>query len=165
MACPFFVPTERADDLAFPHPARLPMGTAWRGTCSAPGHEREVLGHQELQVCNLGYAKSCSRLPEKRTCDAVRFGVVKESAINILVQVVFEARHRPAGLDSLEYDLTSNTWNRSHIDARVQEQAQCFLQAYLERRVLRSHCGGAHCQEKTFTTEATENPEDTTEPQ
>src|SRR5215468_913390 len=134
MACPFFVPTERADDLAFPHPARLPMGTAWRGTCSAPGHEREVLGHQELEGCNLGYAKSCSRLPEKRTCDAVRFGVVKESAISMSVQVVFEARYLPAGRDFLEYDLVSNTWSRSHSDVRVQRQAECFLRGYLERQ-------------------------------
>jgi len=159
MACPFFVPTERADDLALPHLARLPLGTAWRGVCGVPEHKHDVLENHDLESCNLGYALSCSRLPEKRTCDAVRFGVVKESAINILVQVVFEAQHRPAGLDSLEYDLTSNTWNRPHIDARVQTQAQCFLQAHLERRVLRSHCGGAHNQEKTFTTGDTESTE------
>ena len=134
MACPFFVPIERADDLALPHPARLPLGTAWRGACGVPEHEHEVLGDQELEGCNLGYAKSCPRLPEKRTCDAVRFGVVKESAINISVQVVFETQHRPAGRDFLEYDLVSNTWSSPHPDLRVQRQVECFLRAYLGRK-------------------------------
>jgi hypothetical protein len=134
LACPFFVPTERADDLALPHPARLPLGTAWRGSCAAPGYEHAVPGNQELESCNLGYAKSCPRLPEKRTCDAVRFGVVKESAIGVAVQVVFETQHRPHGLDFLEYDLVSNSWSSPHSDLRVQRQADCFLRAYLARK-------------------------------
>src|SRR5579884_158269 len=25
LSCPFFLPTERADDIAFPHPVRLPL--------------------------------------------------------------------------------------------------------------------------------------------
>lgn len=159
MACPFFVPTERADDLALPHPARLPLGAAWQGTCAAPGHEREVVGRHELEACNLGYAKSCSRFPENSSCDAVRFGVVKESALAISMQVVFEAQHRPAGRDLLEFDALSKAWSQPHSDARVQAQAECFLQAYLDRR---NH-GFSGRQEKAFTTEATESTKESTE--
>src|SRR5260370_11003100 len=59
LACPFFIPTERADDLALPHPARLPLGAAWRGTCAAAGredrseeHTSELQSHLNL-VCRL----------------------------------------------------------------------------------------------------------------
>lgn len=134
MACPFFVPTEKADDLAFPHPARLPLGAAWRGTCAAPGHENEILGNQEIECCNLGYAKSCPRLPEKRAADAVRYGIAKESAINVLVQIVFEERHRPAGLHVADYDVMSKTWSPPHSDLRTKRQAECFVETYLERK-------------------------------
>jgi len=158
LACPFFVPTERADDLALPHPARLPLGAAWRGRCAAPGHEQAIPDNKELEGCNLGYAKSCPRLPEKRTCDAVRFGVVKESGTLISLQVVFESQYRPAGHEFLEYDSRTGgppvrlprfaaslragpvpgglekDWSSAHSESSVQKQAECFLQTYLERR-------------------------------
>src|SRR6478735_4521296 len=75
LACPFFMPSERASDIAFSHPARLPLGSSWRGSCLAPSHEQETLSAIELESCNLGYAKSCPRLPQERVCDAVRFAV------------------------------------------------------------------------------------------
>ena len=144
LACPFFVPTERADDLALPHPARLPLGAAWRGLCAAAGHEREVPDNRELEGCNLGYATSCSRLPEDRKCDAVRLGVVKESGILISLQLVYESRYRPAGHESLEYDKRTGgppvprglgkDRSSSHLDPTIQRQAECFLQTYLGRR-------------------------------
>jgi hypothetical protein len=144
LACPFFVPTERADDLALPHPARLPLGAAWRGSCSAPGHERAVPDNQELEGCNLGYATTCSRLPEDRKCDAVRLGVVKESGTLISLQLVFESRYRPAGHESLDYDTGTGgppvphglgkDRVSAHLEPSVQRQAECFLQTYLERR-------------------------------
>ena len=144
MACPFFVPTERADDLALPHPARLPLGAAWRGSCAAPGHEHAILNNNELEGCNLGYAKSCSRLPEHRKCDAVRLGVVKESRTLISLQLIFESGYRPAGQELLEYDRGTGQppiphrlgMDRSspYPEPSVQRQAECFLQTYLERR-------------------------------
>ena len=159
MACPFFVPIERADDLALPHPARLPLGAAWRGSCAAPGHEQAIPDNEEFEGCNLGYAKSCPRLPKKRNCDAVRFGVVKESGSLISLQVVFESQYRPAGDEFLEYDSKTggppirlprfagslsagpvagglgSDWSSAHSESSVQKQAECFLQTYLERRI------------------------------
>ena len=134
MACPFFIPTERADDLALPHPARLPLGAAWRGTCASLGHESEVLNNQELESCNLGYAKSCPRLPTERACDAVRFALARESRESISLHFVLESDHLPAGSGLLEYDRRLNSWTASHPDPRTQRLAQVFLQSYLERR-------------------------------
>jgi hypothetical protein len=136
LACPFFVPTERADDLALPHPARLPLGAAWRGACSAPGHERAVPDNQELEACNLGYAKACPRLPVERNCDAVRFAVTNDSGGRISVQFVFEAEYRPTGHGVLEYDAVLKDWVLPHAEVRIQRLAECFLQVYLERRVV-----------------------------
>lgn len=134
MACPFFIPTERADDVAFPHPSRLPLGSSWRGTCSVSGHEDATLSTLELESCNLGYASSCVRIPRQRLCDAVRFGVVEDSGQAIKVLFALETEHRPSGNGILQYDLNSGIWTTSHPDDRIQKKAECFLQAYLERR-------------------------------
>jgi hypothetical protein len=133
LACPFFSPTERADDVAFPHPARLPLGSSWRGTCSAPGQEQASIGIKELESCNLGYAKSCPRLPKDRVCDAVRFVVTNDSESDITLQFVMEAAYRPAGHGFLKFDRRSRNWTSPHPDLLIQKKAECFLQSYLGR--------------------------------
>jgi hypothetical protein len=130
------MPTRRADDLALPHPARLPLGAAWRGTCAAAGHEEATLTDRELESCNLGYAKSCPRLPKERTCDAVRFAVASDSGETILLHFVFELDHLPAGHGVLEYDRLRKSWTAPHSEPRTQKQAESFLQSYLERQAL-----------------------------
>jgi len=134
VACPFFVPTDRADDIAFPHPARLPLGASWRGHCSAPGHEQSSLGNNDLESCNLGYAKSCPRLPKERSCDAVRFSVANDSREAISVQFVLENAYLPAAHGFLQYDGTVRGWTSPHSDPRIQKLAECFMHSYLDRR-------------------------------
>jgi hypothetical protein len=134
LACPFFAPTHRADDLALPHPARLPLGAAWRGTCSAAGHEETTITDRELESCNMGYAKSCPRLPKERTCDAVRFAVAKESSETISLHFVLESDHLPAGHGLLEYDRLLKAWIAPHPEPRTQKLAESFMRSYLERR-------------------------------
>ena len=134
MACPFFIPTHRVDDLSLPHPARLPLGAAWRGTCAAAGHEAAILNNQELESCNLGYAKSCPRLPKERPCDAVRFAVANDSSGSISLHFAFELDHLPAGNGLLEYDRKLKSWIAPHPEPRTQKLAESFLQSYLERR-------------------------------
>ncbi len=134
MSCPYFVPTDRADDIAFPHPARLPLGASWRGLCSAPGHEHTRPNNEEIQCCNLGYAKSCPRLPKQRACDAVRFAVANDSGERISLQFVFEAEYLPAGHGLLEYDQLLSNWVSTHPEPRIQKLAECFMQSYLDRR-------------------------------
>lgn len=135
MACPFFMPTERADDIAFPHPARLPLGASWHGTCGAPSHEQATLSSVELESCNLGYAKSCPRLPNERDCDAVRFAVMNESQDFISLQFVLEKAYLPTSHGMLAYDRQSKCWSASHPDLSVQKKAECFLQSYLDRKL------------------------------
>ena len=133
MACPFFSPTNRADDIALPHPARLPLGAAWRGTCTVQGHETSELGAAELECCNLGYAHACPRLPKERHADAVRFVVSKQSPDRIVVQYVLETNHLPVGHGSLEYDCAQNGWKTQYPEPRIQALADCYLRSYLER--------------------------------
>jgi len=134
LSCPFFMPTERADDIAFQHPARLPLGSSWRGSCLAPTHEKAMLSSIELESCNLGYAKSCPRLPKERNCDAVRFAVVNESQDSISLQFVLEKAYLPTSHGLLGYDRHSKCWTVSHSDRSIQKKAECFLQSYLDRK-------------------------------
>ena len=79
MACPFFMPTSKLEDGGWLHPSRLPLGGGWTGHCSAPGHEGAEPTNQELrELCNLGYAASCPRLPKERAYDAVRFSIARD---------------------------------------------------------------------------------------
>jgi len=133
MACPFFSPIARADDIALPHPARLPLGAAWRGNCAAPGCELVQLGAAQLESCNLGYAHACPRLPAQRAADAVRFAVSRHSADRLQLQFVLEAKHLPVEHGNLEYDRILSCWTAGHSDPGIQKLAECFLQVYLER--------------------------------
>jgi len=133
LSCPFFSPTERAHDIAFPHPARLPLGAAWRGSCLSPGHELHVLNNQGLESCNLGYALSCSRLPKERSCDSVRFAITRHSKQAVSVQFVLEANHLPLYNGLLEYDRVLGVWLTPHPEQRIQKLADCFLQSALGR--------------------------------
>jgi hypothetical protein len=141
LTCPFFSPTDRVYDIAFPHPARLPLGASWRGMCDAPGQSHAALSNLELESCNLGYAKSCPRLPQQRACDAVRFAVSKESAERVSLHFVFETDHQPSGYGLLEYDRALRTWTVPHPEPRTQKLAECFLQSYLERQSSISNLG------------------------
>ncbi len=136
MACPFFMPTGKLDDGGWLHPSRLPLGSGWRGQCTAPGHEGAEPTTEELREgCNLGYAATCWRLPKERTCDAVRFSVARDCGAQLLLWFVCESAHQPAGHGTLEYDLVLGRWNSSHPDPRIQKMAACYLQSYLLRRV------------------------------
>jgi hypothetical protein len=134
LSCPFFSPSERAENIALPHPARLPLGAAWRGACTSPGSELIQLGEVELESCNMGYAHACPRLPQVRTADAVRFGVSKESPDRLLIYFVLEAKHLPVEHGRLEYDRVISAWSVPHSDSRIQKLAHCFLQSYLRRK-------------------------------
>ncbi len=86
------------------------------------------------ELCNLGYAASCPRLPRERACDAVRFSVAGDRGSQLILKFVFEAGHRPAGYGTLEYDLSVGQWVSSQPDPRIQKMAECYLESYLLRR-------------------------------
>jgi hypothetical protein len=135
LACPFFMPTQKLGG-AWLHPSRLPLGSGWDGQCSAPGHEGAQPSKQELhEFCNLGYATKCSRLPDERECDAVRFSVARDHGSRLLLWFVCETGHRPTLYGTLEYDVERNQWMSVHSDSRVQKMLECYVQSYLLRRI------------------------------
>lgn len=134
MACPFFMPEQRFYG-DWPFPQRLSLGAGWSGQCTAPGHDGAHPSDEELKSgCNLGYAKSCSRLPQERPADAVRFALGEERDGVLRVLFITERAYLPASHGGLLYEKRSATWLRKHEDACVQRMAECYVQAQLERR-------------------------------
>src|SRR5580693_7569524 len=114
------MPMSKLDDGGWLHPSRLPLGGGWSGHCCAPGHEgAEPSGHDLREFCNLGYAAACSRLPEQRSCDAVRFSVAQDRGAQLLLWFVCETAHLPAEHGKLEYDAAGGRWSSSHPDPRI----------------------------------------------
>ena len=135
MACPFFVPTEKFEGGAWLHPSRLPLGSGWRGHCSAPGHDGVVPTETELtDGCNMGYAR-CARLPQNREYDAVRFSVARDRGSFIALWFVCEAAHHPIAHGILEYSLAESRWISPHPNPGIQKLADCYLQSYFLRRI------------------------------
>jgi hypothetical protein len=129
------LPLQKSDG-AWLHPSRLPLGGGWNGQCSAPGHEGHQPSHDDLrEFCNLGYAAKCSRLPAERDFDAVRFSVARDHGSRLLLWFVCETGHCPAKHGTLEYDVNRSQWMSSHPDTRIQKMLECYVQAYLQRRI------------------------------
>jgi hypothetical protein len=164
MACPFFMPVEKLENGAWPHPARLPLGAGWSGRCTAPGHEGEIPAQHGLeQFCNLGYAAGCERLPPDRAWDAVRFavtggaqaksaqggpsndgksndhdGTLRLSNRIVQLRYVCERDHQPVEDGKLEFDAGRAQWLQRHSDGRVQKMAECFMESHLAKRKLQA---------------------------
>jgi hypothetical protein len=149
LACPFFMPLEKLEGGAWPHPARLPLGAGWRGHCTAPGHEGETPSQDVLEsFCNLGYASGCAWVPCKRAWDAVRFAVcapqngngrMNQSAdgntlCSIRLRYACERDHWPVSDGELEFDVAHGSWLKRHDDPRLQRMAECFLDMYLKKK-------------------------------
>lgn len=129
------MPTRRLEGGTWLHPSRLPLGGGWQGHCCAPGHDGETPSEEELtHFCNLGYAAACARLPQTRSCDAVRFSVARERGALLSLWYVCEAGHVPAEHGTLEYDTALGLWTSMHANPRIQKMAECYLESYLLRR-------------------------------
>jgi hypothetical protein len=134
VACPYFFPTEKSANIYWAFPRRLPLGAGYCGTCTA-GSRQVTPGEDELrEFCNLGYARQCSRIPADRHSDAVRFSIAKDGGDRILLHYCCERDHAPIQHGQLQYDCTSQAWPVSHPDLRIQRQAECYVEMYLERR-------------------------------
>lgn len=135
MPCPYFIPTERFVDAGWAHPKRLPLGAGFRGLCGAPGHDGAVPSDEELkQGCNLGYARSCSRLPKERVSDAVRFSVLRDRDGQVSICYIAELNYLPQEQGTLHYAVEQKSWSDSSAGANVKTLAQAFLESYLSRR-------------------------------
>src|SRR5689334_4151271 len=130
------MPTQKAEQLAWLHPSRLPLGGGWSGHCCAPGHVGVVPADEELRdYCNLGYASACSRLPHDRAVDAIRFSIAHDYDSQLSLWFVCEAGHRPASHGKLKYDVARAQWTAPHPDTRIQKMAECYVESYLLRRM------------------------------
>lgn len=134
MPCPYFLPTERADDLGWPHRYRLPLGDGWKGKCCASSEAKPASDAELTNGCNLGYARECGRLPQAREADAVRFSVTRDRDGAIHLFWLTERDHLPVKRGELVYQVAEGTWTASAPSPVLQAQAEAFLAGYLARR-------------------------------
>lgn len=125
-------------------PGRLPLGAGFSGTCCAGAQATEVVPDDNTlrDFCNLGHARGCSRLPEHRRADSVRFAVAQDAGERIVLNYVYDLDHLPVAHGQLEYDCARRRWTSTVTDACLERQAECYLAVYLERRP-RPSGGGA----------------------
>lgn len=134
MACPYFHPTIRHDAELWPFRRRLPLGDGFRGHCTSPGHEGTEPDELTLgQCCNLGYAH-CPRLPQKREADAVHFSVASDRDGIVSLHWVLVKNHAAAAFGRLHFERAASRWREPHPNPTVQRMAQCYLEAYMNRR-------------------------------
>src|SRR5690242_4808777 len=130
MACPFFFPTQRTLEIQWNFPGRLPLGAGFCGTCRA-GDAEVVPSDRELRdLCNLGYAGQCARMPAERGADCVRFAVAQDHGTRILLHFVLERDHAPGEWGTLEYDAAGQVWTTAIGRAVLQRQAECYVNGY-----------------------------------
>ncbi len=135
MACPYFFPQQRRDDLVWPHPARLPLGAGFGGTCSAPGFAGTAPSDDELRDgCNLGYAKQCRRLPREREADCARYAVSLDGDQRVVVTWILERDHAPGEHGHAEYDCAARQLTVAPDNARIRRQLECYLGEFLRRK-------------------------------
>jgi hypothetical protein len=135
VACPFFAPSRRLENIGWAVPPRYPLGDLFSGTCHA-STSNLTEGHQD-ECCNFGYARGlCNRFPGGDAADAVRFSVTEDSAAKLVVVYVVEKDHAPAEFGTLEYSIADARLNGPPISNVLVQQAQAFLESYLSRRAL-----------------------------
>jgi hypothetical protein len=135
MACPYFLPTEEFTAWSWHARPRLPLGDAWKGVCTAPGHDGEAPPDAAIKEwCSFGYAKHCPWLPAKRSADKISFSIARDKDDGILIYYVLEIDHTPGEHGTLLYDQQLQRWVKGHADPRLQKQAECYLDSYLHRK-------------------------------
>jgi hypothetical protein len=134
VACPYFYPTEKSSTIAWPFPARLPLGAGFAGICRAEAQEVNPTENELRDFCNIGYARGCPRMPKSCSSDGVRFAVARDDGPRIILHYASERQHEPLEVGRLEYDCGSKSWLTHLRDPCLQRQAEIYLAVYLERR-------------------------------
>ncbi len=141
MACPFFLPEQRLS-ADWPFPQRLPLGAGWSGVCTAASNAPAQPSQEELRTgCNLGYARTCARIPKERAADAVRFAISGECDGLVRILYAYERDYLPAGHGELVYDVASRRWQTAHSSACLLRMAECYIQVRIEKRVAHMESG------------------------
>ena len=131
---PFFFPTQRASEIQWNFPARLPLGGGFCGTCKATSQEFAPSDAELRDFCNLGYAGQCANLPADRRADCVRFSIAQDQGTRILLHFVLERDHVPMEWGTLEFDVAALRWSSSGANGLLRRQAESYLSVYLERK-------------------------------
>jgi hypothetical protein len=136
VACPYFFPKEKCLTVAWAFPSRLPLGAGFCGTCRAGGAAAETTPDDVTlrDLCNLGHARGCSRLPLGRRADSLRFAVAADKGESVVLNYVYDLDHLPVAHGQLEYDCVRQCWLSTVTDACLERQAECYVAMYLERR-------------------------------
>jgi hypothetical protein len=134
VACPFFMPDQRLEG-DWPFPQRLPLGAGWAGTCTAASDSNVRPSEHELKTgCNLGYAKGCTRLPQDRHADAVRFAKGDEHDGLIHIRFSYERDYLPAGHGELIFETATRRLQATDANPCLMRMAECYLEAQMTRR-------------------------------
>lgn len=134
MACPYFYPTEKSTNIAWPFPSRLPLGAGFTGTCRAGAEEVSPNESELRDFCNIGCAGRCPRMPRSCPSDGVRFAIARDEGSRIILHYASERQHEPVEYGRLEYECATANWAAPLRDACLQRQAEVYMAGYLERR-------------------------------
>jgi hypothetical protein len=135
LACPYFVPRERLDGGEWLHPSRLPLGAGWKGSCCVEGIESQPAESVVREMCNLGYAAGCPRLPANRDWDSVRFSVCGSGPDQIALAYVCERNHAPAEHGRLTFNVAGGLWREQPADPRLERLAKCYLETWRAKQI------------------------------
>ena len=136
MACPYFFPTKRLAEAAWPKHPRLPLGDPYSGICRADPMHEQMPGVETLrECCNGGHAATrCSHFPRKHQGpDAIRYSVADDAADLIQVFYVAERAHGSAEHGTIEFETATGLF-RNGPSETLERQARAYVESYLRRK-------------------------------
>lgn len=136
MACPYFYPTERFAESAWPKHPRLPLGDPYSGFCRAnPMRERRPGQETLRECCNVGRAgRRCSHFPKDSGPDANRFSVASDAAGVIRIFYVAEREHYSLDHGTIDFDTASGQFPDTDTGETLRKQARAYVESYLRRK-------------------------------
>jgi hypothetical protein len=136
MACPYFFPTQRFAESAWPKHPRLPLGDPYNGVCRADPMREWLPGEETLRACcNVGRAsRTCSHFPQEGGPDAVRFSVAADDEGVIRVFYVAEREHRSVDHGTLEFIASTGEIRNGNAGETLRKQARAYVESYLRRK-------------------------------
>ncbi len=136
MACPYFFPTERFAESAWPKHPRLPLGDPYRGICRASPMRERLPGDETLrECCNVGRASPrCLHFPKGGGPDAIRYSVADDAAGLIRIFYVAERNHRSVDHGSVEFETATGLLRDDRAGETLDKQARAYVESYLRRK-------------------------------
>ncbi len=137
MACPYFFPTKRLAESAWPKHPRLPLGDPYNGICRAdPMHERIPAAQLLRECCNIGHAGTrCSHFPKKDAGpDAIRYSVADDAMDLIRIFYVAERAERTVDHGTIEFETATGLFRDGPAGETLEKQARAYVESYLRRK-------------------------------